>query len=411
MKKATAILLILFLTLCSICQAESVQPDAAVWTDGEYNIGQDIEPGKYSVSVQEAKYVEHLGLSFVEYTIEERDETEGRWKTLQIEDLFETGATTTLVLQEGQRLTITNGSFSVAEKEGLNLTYSEGSILPSGIYIVGTDIPAGRYSLTVQRAIYNEGYKKSFIEFAVSEKSESSDNWTDLQVEDLYKPGETASLSLFDGQKLIIYNGEFIIDEKAENKAPGHTAGETIYSGEYIAGEDIPAGRYVLSVQKANYSDFVGKNYVEYQIYENIDSEWKRTELKDLYEIEETVSFTLQPGQKLGIYNGEFLIVKQTETDKQSYDAGEILYPGNYLVSSDIPAGQYTVSVQKLPKAGDAGAAYIKYEICDYDSAEDTWTAQLTEYLDESNKTLSFTLQDGQKLIISYGELLINEHN
>lgn len=85
---------------------------------------------------------------------------------------------------------------------------------------------------------------------------------------------------------------------------------EHLYVGEYIVGEDLEPGRYVLSVVEA-YENKYENAYIEYQVleYNASSGKWDRLTFVDLYHVGEKTSVTLKEGQKLKISNGEFEIM------------------------------------------------------------------------------------------------------
>ena len=79
----------------------------------------------------------------------------------------------------------------------------------------------------------------------------------------------------------------------------------TLYEGYYLAGEDIPAGRYVLSAVEVYDSKNFGP-YTECIIYE-YDPEiedWDYDDVMEVNEVGKKISFTIEEGQKLRVAHG-----------------------------------------------------------------------------------------------------------
>ena len=83
-----------------------------------------------------------------------------------------------------------------------------------------------------------------------------------------------------------------------------------LYVGEYMIGDDLPAGRYVLSAFEVYDSRYSGL-FIRWQIYEydNEKQEWVKTHSEDLSGVGQKTSFKLEEGQKLRIEHGEFEVV------------------------------------------------------------------------------------------------------
>ena len=299
-----------------------------------------------------------------------------------------------------------------SEQTEENNNSNDSSILYTGEYIIGKDLNPGRYVVAVQNAFYSEFLNRSYIEYEIAEYNDSEGKWKKLQVEDLHEAGETASFSLLEGQKLTVYNGEFIILQHVDLDQQNYGPGNTLYSGEYLVGTDIPAGRYIVSVKKAIYSEFLNRSYIEYQIaeYDELKEKWEKQQVEDLHETGETASFSLVNGQKLSVFNGEFVILQHVDIDQQKYGPGDTLYSGEYLVGADIPAGRYVVSVQKAIYSDFLNRSYIEYQIAEYDESKGKWEKQEVKDLHSVDEKATFTLKEGQKFSVFNGEFLVVEY-
>ena len=89
-----------------------------------------------------------------------------------------------------------------------------------------------------------------------------------------------------------------------------------LYSkGEYIGGEDLPAGRYVVSAVDV-FDSSIGP-YIQWTIYEwGVDKydeskhTWNQLGWDSVHEAGQKTTFKLEEGQKLTISNGEFEVVE-----------------------------------------------------------------------------------------------------
>ena len=120
------------------------------------------------------------------------------------------------------------------------------------------------------------------------------------------------STALADGVELTAMTDDQLIElhtQIEEEMTNRNITGEHLYIGEYIAGEDIEPGRYVVSVVDA-YDSAIGV-YIQFDIlnYNVQTGEWDRITFEDLDAIGQKASFTLKEGQKLTVSNGELEVL------------------------------------------------------------------------------------------------------
>ena len=77
-----------------------------------------------------------------------------------------------------------------------------------------------------------------------------------------------------------------------------------LYSGTYLGGDDLPAGRYVVSAVELY--EGVSGPYVQYTLYEfdSAKNDWEKLEWVSVHAVGEKMSFRIKEGQQVKISNG-----------------------------------------------------------------------------------------------------------
>lgn len=85
---------------------------------------------------------------------------------------------------------------------------------------------------------------------------------------------------------------------------------EYLYGGDFLVGEDIPAGVYVLEATAVYDNEYFGP-IAECTVFEYRDEqgEWHVWSDPDVTTVGQRINITLRDGQKLRVWNGEFRIV------------------------------------------------------------------------------------------------------
>ncbi len=86
---------------------------------------------------------------------------------------------------------------------------------------------------------------------------------------------------------------------------------EYLYGGDFLVGEDIPAGVYVLEATAVYDNDYFGP-IAECTVYDfqEDSGEWHVWSSPDVTAVGQRVNITLRNGQKLRVWNGEFRIIQ-----------------------------------------------------------------------------------------------------
>jgi fibronectin type 3 domain-containing protein len=234
-----------------------------------------------------------------------------------------------------------------------------GSVYGTGMYKVGTDIPAGEY-LLVATDVNNAFY------FSSSQASDNEYYWNGAGI-----PAPTLYATLTTGE----YASFEYLKAYPIASAPkvGVNADGTFVPGQYKVGRDIPAGTYVIDLQgTTNYGDL----YVEMNSYNQPESVvgW------DSYR--GRIYVTLALGQYFTFDMGTaYPLAIAPPLDKSQPN----LHDGMYLVGTDIPAGTYTI-VSKDTEEGYYGiysdATHSNESVIDFDLL-DTPNKQVTVYAGE----------------------------
>lgn len=170
---------------------------------GYYAVGQDIKPGRYYVKMVEPS---GNGYSVRLHVYADREKYEsrpaGKYGEYIYDDYFSIeDDAISMLLEEGNFLWLEEGSivFSVSEINLLDLyEVPEGTYVPAGSYVVGEDIPAGKYT-AYSGTIFGGEVKVYYSENTF--KSNKYDKRYEIEVE---KPQVPAALVLEDGYVVFV---------------------------------------------------------------------------------------------------------------------------------------------------------------------------------------------------------------
>lgn len=166
----------------------------------------------------------------------------------------------------------------------------------------------------------------------------------------------------------------------------------TVPVGNYIVGEDIPAGSYTLS----------GDKYAVLRVYENISMQY----YDDSYEVEKPNyligKISLMDGMMVDVVYSPIVFTTYTGIDNIDLlkTGGSISIPvGDYIIGDDIPSGAYSFtsdnySVIRIYK--NAQSAYY----------DDSYECEKPNY-----KIGKITLKDGMKIQIVYQPMVITPYS
>jgi len=199
-------------------------------------------------------------------------------------------------------------------------------MIPAGTYTVGEDIPAGSYSISCAG---NDQVMFDLWGRAVKDHSSNGGNLFQVWV----KPGENGSIgkiTVEEGNQVEIVHGALNFE-----KYSGLTS-DTIPSGVYTVGEDIPAGSYTVSCAGNDQVmlDLWGRAVKDHSSNGgNLFQVWVKPE-----ENGRIGKITIEEGNQVEIVDGAL------NFEKYSGLTSDITPSGVYTVGEDIPAGSYTVS-------------------------------------------------------------------
>lgn len=256
-----------------------------------YKVGKDIAAGVYTVT-QVGKYNATYIVSL---------DAEG--ENTVVVGLFK--GTQNIKVLDGDYLTVSRCTISKAKKNpDDNNNYCEGR------YIVGKDIPAGKY------IAYPFESSKGTLRTTKDNNIRDIESIIEIKLFD----GQTY-FSLRDGEYLSV-SGCVLRDVKNKSKFI-FKEGQALGEGQYLVGDDIPAGVYTLtktgetSAYYALSSDDFGDDIITNENFEG--------------------------QKKIKASEGDYLELKDCEarlTEEKDAEP-KIYYSGRYKVGEEIPAGKY----------------------------------------------------------------------
>lgn len=127
-------------------QSIEYQREKGIYTDGKYEIGKDIPEGEYIIcSIGVTPYKDFYMGTYTSSSYSDESKISGDWYQ----------GNTIAVFERGQFVKVSHGIIYDREKSDIKLSpFSE-----SGMFKVGTDIPAGTYQLELIDSQYTASYK------------------------------------------------------------------------------------------------------------------------------------------------------------------------------------------------------------------------------------------------------------
>lgn len=169
----------------SVEDMEPLEPDGDIYPEGMYKVGRDIPAGEYIVapySTGETTYVEVA-----------KDSRGTMNSIFANESFYERGYVT---INDGQYITVSRGALKAADSCNPSSTYFPDGNFTSGMYKVGFDLPAGKYTITADdSSCYIEIDKNSLNTFGSIIKNEIIDY------------GETYTITVKNGQYVKFHGG------------------------------------------------------------------------------------------------------------------------------------------------------------------------------------------------------------
>ena len=162
--------------------SSSESSKAKTYKAGQYKVGADIPAGEYVVLSKDDGYVEVAS------------DSSGKFESILVNDIFTNRSIITV--SDCQYLKVQNGTiYAIADAPKVE---PKNGILPSGMYLIGKDLPAGEYKVMAKR----DG---SYIEVSAS----SGHTLEDIISNDLFS-GERY-ITVQDGQYLKLFGAELKI--------------------------------------------------------------------------------------------------------------------------------------------------------------------------------------------------------
>lgn len=198
------------------------------------------------------------------------------------------------------------------------------------------------------------------------------------------------------------------------NEIASRPGGEkmVLYSGQYIIGEDIPAGDYTFKFLQNGDSD---DSETEYYIYENesmykydVDRQWlgDMPRVDDYLEGDGEKKISLYPGEYLYLrYNGaEITRIGNVRERDTGYvvPEGTTIPRGNYTVGAEIPAGTY-----KIYFSGTTSSRVRVFQ--DANEAGNQFNHGTETILDWSNTEGTITLNEGNVIRVEYTPIIMTK--
>lgn len=172
-----------------------------------------------------------------------------------------------------------------------------GTVLYSGAYVAGKDIDVGAYIVTVTAV--NEGSTTCCLDWFDSEAAYNSYSYGEHGEYHYLEVGSSYYINLTEGSVLYFYRGTGTIEPAKQLIAET----STLHAGHYVAGKDIPSGKYVVTAATTygDYSSLCLDLFNTETAYRNTD--YSNGEYHYL-KVGETFAVNLTDGQVLYIYRG-----------------------------------------------------------------------------------------------------------
>lgn len=264
-----------------------------------------------------------------------------------------------ILVSEGEFLYVSDGLLLPADQAPIPIPASDGSY-GEGQYLVGRDIPAGKYRLSCiapnEHSFYYLSSNPYTLDYADHPKHGSLDN-------DVY-------LTVSDGQFLDISHGKFFLIEKPFT---------TYEPGTYQIGVDIPAGLYYVRATSSRLT--------RWQL--SLDNT-SQTVFADgsLYIFRYLL---LSDGDYFHFTGADLQMILAEDAPLPSPSSDGSYSGGQYLVGRDIPAGKYKIS--PLPRAR------IFYAISSDPNGLNILSSSKPVY-DDDKKEIYCTLNEGEYLYV-----------
>ena len=320
-------------------KAPKVDPGA---TEGEFRVGEDIEPGIYAITASGTNGATYTtrsdaGLHYESQMVSEYDLTAGY-----------------VELDAGDYIAISDAVLTPIDKAP-KITLGERTMVK-----VGRDIDPGRY---VAKNIYDEGYTKVHI------------------LSDLRKPDYTG-LSAFEGAIYVdLEDGKFVslrnVTLVPEADAPARTPGDNV--GMFLVGKDIEPGTYLYTLRTVPKYGTTLKIANSPELFDDYVNHLRA-------DIESQVYLTVKAGQ--------YIMIDDKGTLEKEADAKPVTEnKGMLKVGKDIPAGTYELA----PNPGQT----LKYFV--YKDATFEKNSIITS--DYATRATKVTVKDGEYLSVHNGEV------
>ena len=349
---------------------------------GIYTIGEDIPAGVYSISAADKQDITsvNIGINFNlrSCPIDYSDYFYGVIFHKAVKPSYNESIGK-ITLENGNIIEIVNAAVDIKKYNGLNLESMDSFTVPSGMYIVGEDIPAGEYSVSCVG-------KNPATFHAWEDIAKDPNNIDNIILSEQVQPGETGKIGkviLKDGYAIEICDAALVFNEYNRFELRSGDS-YTVPTGEIVIGEDIPAGDYTISC--------VGKEEALLTLWGKEKGDYSSNG-GCIY------SVWVTPGDngKIGKLTLEEGNVVETSSGALSFSEyigldSNIVPSGVYMVGKDIPAGSYTVSC--------AGKDEVMLEL---------WGKALQDYESNGGNLYQVWVEPGENGMI--GKLTIEEGN
>lgn len=290
----------------------------------EYQVGKNIPAGLYLAIVENYEnytYDYDYGDFYIEIFDDSGNELFADW--VQCSHYLE--------LSDGQSLSFSHAKLYPVE----NFEYELSAFIYSGMYQVGKDIPAGSYEI-----IANKEYSGSYIIYDSAKPDANK-----ITEYNYLESGKTNRVILEDGQFLDMKFCK-INQALSEISETSVASAECYPEGEYLVGEDIPAGLYFAKASNASETN----GMFQLDVYES-DNISKGAIIGGWSQNYRYVA--LENGQLLKLGNA-VLYSAELAPQAKPYELS-----GMYQIGKDIPEGIYTI----MPNTSSSAIIII------YDSA------------------------------------------
>lgn len=190
---------------------------------GEYHIGRDIKPGLYYIAMVLPSSSYGLDFSLYENAETLSQEESGYHKLAKDYRYMELGSDPVSLNLESNNVLIVSGGPALLKASVFDptdyYTYEPpaGTLVPEGSYIVGKEIPAGKYVIypgTIKGGRYNAYCMITNEDGTTTKKTRNKNNWGAAIDVSVYDPLEGDAIELFDGDTIEI--GRSVIMQKAQ---------------------------------------------------------------------------------------------------------------------------------------------------------------------------------------------------